>query len=740
LDESFFNGFTLNRFTVKGFIEMIREIKYFAASLSFVIIAIAASAATAQAQGSRKDDIAFNAQGRPLAGATVRVCTSAAAGQPCTPLAQVYSDAALTQALANPLPADGMGNYSFYAAPGRYMIELSGPGIITKQIPNVILPSDPNSPTFASVNNILYVGTAAGQYASLQAAHDALPSTGGTIEITPGYVDTETGTVNITKNDVTIRCPNQAHFGDTSDSEIIFNHTSVGINVTGVQFGMDGCHLKIGTTSARAGVPMIDSNTTTGGRLSNLLVTGQSGSTNNGIFFRSTDASVRQGMWQLENILQRDGYTWTSIITVSIASSSLTGAYYKFSDIVNSDGEKYTDAAIVLDGLIDTVQMDRVSPGNALATGGKTIWIRNTVSAPNSAVPRWVHCDNCYLEAGGGSGITNGVALQIDSGRDINYWGYIASGGNGVNVTGSFSGVNIHDTIFTNIFGTCIAITGGIGVNVHHNTFDTLQQGAISYAGGGGIIIDGNTFRDTGEQTTNTYDTVSVAASTGNVQITNNSFLAEGANKPRYGINFLGSEVGVVVSGNNYAAATFGTAFLNPPSGGSTFQIIGQDSTVTNRLAGPIYAPNAICAPQGPLTAVTGAGSVAAYFAPFTIPANALGSGQGVRITIASKHTTGAAAVAYNLSFGGTATTVTQPSGSANQLDRIVYEIKNNAGSQAAQTILTAAQDSNAGTNNLKLDAAAVSTTSGVLVTPQFNVAATDQITPEQLFCDPIIQ
>jgi hypothetical protein len=73
-------------------------------------------------------------------------------------------------------------------------------------------------------------------------------------------------------------------------------------------------------------------------------------------------------------------------------------------------------------------------------------------------------------------------------------------------------------------------------------------------------------------------------------------------------------------------------------------------------------------------------------------------------------------------------------------LDRIVYEIKNNAGSQAAQTILTAAQDSNAGTNNLKLDAAAVSTTSGVLVTPQFNVAATDQITPEQLFCDPIIQ
>jgi hypothetical protein len=105
----------------------------------------------AWAQGSRKDDIVFNAQGRPMAGANVRVCGSGAAGQPCTPLAQVYSDSALTQALANPLSSDGLGNYNFYAAPGRYMIELSGPGITTKQIPNVILPSDPSSPTFTSV-------------------------------------------------------------------------------------------------------------------------------------------------------------------------------------------------------------------------------------------------------------------------------------------------------------------------------------------------------------------------------------------------------------------------------------------------------------------------------------------------------------------------------------------------------------------------------------------------------------
>ena len=107
----------------------------------------------AHGQGSRKDDIVFNTRGVPLAGATVRVCAMPASGQPCTPLALIYSDAALTQALANPTATDGLGNYSFYAAPGKYEIEISGPGITTKQLPNVILPSDPASPTFSSISS-----------------------------------------------------------------------------------------------------------------------------------------------------------------------------------------------------------------------------------------------------------------------------------------------------------------------------------------------------------------------------------------------------------------------------------------------------------------------------------------------------------------------------------------------------------------------------------------------------------
>src|SRR5215469_1864306 len=121
---------------------------FLGAWLALLLHVVPGAVKPAHAQGTRKDDIVFNSRGIPLAGASVRVCAMPASGQPCTPLALIYSDAGLTQALANPTTTDGLGNYFFYAAPGKYEIEISGPGITTKQLPNVILPNDPSSPTF----------------------------------------------------------------------------------------------------------------------------------------------------------------------------------------------------------------------------------------------------------------------------------------------------------------------------------------------------------------------------------------------------------------------------------------------------------------------------------------------------------------------------------------------------------------------------------------------------------------
>lgn len=47
---------------------------------------------------------------------------------PCTPTASIYSNSSGTT-LANPVTTDGLGNVSFYAAPGLYMLSVSGSGV-----------------------------------------------------------------------------------------------------------------------------------------------------------------------------------------------------------------------------------------------------------------------------------------------------------------------------------------------------------------------------------------------------------------------------------------------------------------------------------------------------------------------------------------------------------------------------------------------------------------------------------
>ena len=91
------------------------------------------------AQGARKDDIVLDGQGHPVAGATIRVCNEPATGTPCTPLASIYSDVALTMPLTNPIKTDGLGNYFFFASPGLYDIQISGTRLQTRDFQNVTI-------------------------------------------------------------------------------------------------------------------------------------------------------------------------------------------------------------------------------------------------------------------------------------------------------------------------------------------------------------------------------------------------------------------------------------------------------------------------------------------------------------------------------------------------------------------------------------------------------------------------
>lgn len=122
-----------------------------AAALAFVLLGAAGGA---WAQGSRNDGIVFSAQGTPAAGAYVAVCTQPAvvSTTPCSPLAVLYTDTTLTVTAPNPFTSDGLGNYHFYAAPGRYTLQFYGGPIKTPYVQtDVILPNDPATPTFSSV-------------------------------------------------------------------------------------------------------------------------------------------------------------------------------------------------------------------------------------------------------------------------------------------------------------------------------------------------------------------------------------------------------------------------------------------------------------------------------------------------------------------------------------------------------------------------------------------------------------
>src|SRR6185437_12179885 len=95
--------------------------------------------ALAFSQNARVDGVVSSRTGSPAPGALVAVCSqpSSTASTPCTPLASLCSSRTdATCQAPNPVTADGLGNYFFYAAPGTYILQFYGPGLTTKVLPD----------------------------------------------------------------------------------------------------------------------------------------------------------------------------------------------------------------------------------------------------------------------------------------------------------------------------------------------------------------------------------------------------------------------------------------------------------------------------------------------------------------------------------------------------------------------------------------------------------------------------
>jgi hypothetical protein len=91
--------------------------------------------------GTRYDGRTITDGGLPVGGATIRVCAQGSTGIPCTPLATVYTDRAMSSPKINPFVSDAQGNFTFYAPGGvEYDLQFSGSGITTFTQANVYIP------------------------------------------------------------------------------------------------------------------------------------------------------------------------------------------------------------------------------------------------------------------------------------------------------------------------------------------------------------------------------------------------------------------------------------------------------------------------------------------------------------------------------------------------------------------------------------------------------------------------
>jgi len=133
-------------------------------------LAILVSSVSAWAQGA-----GFNGEViRPtatIAGASIRVCTDVATGTPCSPLATIYSDSALSVTIAGSIvTADSAGNYKYYAAVGCYQEQISASGFATKTQP--VCGSNPkgaiNFSGGVTISTLPYTTTSAGTHSGTE--------------------------------------------------------------------------------------------------------------------------------------------------------------------------------------------------------------------------------------------------------------------------------------------------------------------------------------------------------------------------------------------------------------------------------------------------------------------------------------------------------------------------------------------------------------------------------------------
>jgi hypothetical protein len=136
---------------------------------------------------------------------------------------------------------------------------------------------------------------------------------------------------------------------------------------------------------------------------------------------------------------------------------------------------------------------------------------------------------------------------------------------------------------------------------------------------------------------------------------------------------------------------------------------------------------------QGPKSAITGNGADQVMYT-YTMPSNTMGPGKGIRARCWFKHSTATTTVVIKHQFGGasyetdtTGTTVAQ-----HYSEIIVFNNPGVTNAQHGSNLQTVTNGATFGLNTFSGLTSAVNTTGAVVISITFNVASTDQVTPQQ--------
>jgi len=179
---------------------------------------------------------------------------------------------------------------------------------------------------------------------------------------------------------------------------------------------------------------------------------------------------------------------------------------------------------------------------------------------------------------------------------------------------------------------------------------------------------------------------------------------------------------GPIVHGTNPAIASPSTTGTD--NGSETLQ----NKTLTGASSGNSVT---LLNEQGPVSQLTGNSSAQTMYT-YTLAANTLGAGKGVRIRCWVQHTVGSAAISYTIQFGGSSFFTATLVDTATQNEYFESTIFNNTGVTNAQHGIGWGIFAGSGAGLDNPFTAAIDTTAAVIIKATFNVANTDKVTPAE--------